>query len=422
MTSGTFQSIPLSSISKGTRQRRQLREVEVLAESISRLGLINPITVSKDRILVAGERRLEACRSLGWSDIPIQFAEQIDEIELKKIELEENIKRLDLPWQDQVLATEELHNLMKAENPSWTTTDTAEKIGISQPKVVSNLAIAREMVHNPRVVKAQKISIAKGLTQRAEARRKDTELQSVTGVRPQEAAPSILHADFSQWAESYQGPRFNLIHCDFPFGVDLQKSGQMSAQARGVYEDRADVYWKLLKTLYENWERLVEPAAHLLFWFSMKYYSRTLEILENSIGAQVSRFPLFWLKSDGAGILPDPQRGPRQVYETAFFGHTGDRKIIGAVANAFAAPTGRDSRIHVSEKPIPVLHHFFKMLVDENTTLLDPTCGSGTALRCAESLGAKRVLGLERDKASFEDASRALAQARALRKVSEMQQ
>jgi type I restriction-modification system DNA methylase subunit len=33
--------------------------------------------------------------------------------------------------------------------------------------------------------------------------------------------------------------------------------------------------------------------------------------------------------------------------------------------------------------------------VSEHTTMLDPTCGSGSALRAAQSLMARRVLGLE---------------------------
>jgi tRNA G10 N-methylase Trm11 len=35
------------------------------------------------------------------------------------------------------------------------------------------------------------------------------------------------------------------------------------------------------------------------------------------------------------------------------------------------------------------------MVVDENTRLLDPTCGSGSALRAADRMGAASVLGLE---------------------------
>ena len=44
-----------------------------------------------------------------------------------------------------------------------------------------------------------------------------------------------------------------------------------------------------------------------------------------------------------------------------------------------------------------MLRHFFEMLVDETSSVFDPTCGSEDGLRAAESLGATRVLGLERD-------------------------
>jgi DNA modification methylase len=71
----------------------------------------------------------------------------------------------------------------------------------------------------------------------------------------------------------------------------------------------------------------------------------------------------------------------------------------------------------MSEKPEPMLRHFFGMLVDENTVMLDPTCGSGSALRAAESLGAKYVLGLESNEEFADRAREALAQFRTLRKA-----
>ena len=61
------------------------------------------------------------------------------------------------------------------------------------------------------------------------------------------------------------------------------------------------------------------------------------------------------------GLLPDPQRGPRRVYETAFLGAKGDRKIVTPVGNLTSF--WDSDRIHSSEKPRPVLEHFFKMLV-----------------------------------------------------------
>lgn len=419
MTSGTFSSLPLSDITKGPRQRKELKDVASLADSIKRLGLIHPIVCTRDGTLVAGERRLEACRSLGWSSISIQFADTLDEIELQKLELEENIKRVDIPWQDQVAATEKLHDLMEIENPNITAKDVAERIGIRANTVTTHLAVAKEMKSNDRIAKAQQFSIARGLTERAQARRRSAEVSAVLG--PKNAGPdqpSIICADFCEWARTYSGPKFNFLHADFPYGVGLQKSGQLNAEARGVYDDSFGVFADLLTGLAVNWDRLMEESSHIMFWFSMKYYTETSNWFQHS-AIKFSPFPLIWVKSDGAGILPDPQRGPRQVYETAFFGHTGDRKIISAVPNAFSAPSGRATRIHISEKPVPVLSHFFRMIVDENTRMLDPTCGSGTSLRAAETLGAKHVFGIEKDEASAAEALHALNQSRAMRKVSE---
>jgi DNA modification methylase len=42
-----------------------------------------------------------------------------------------------------------------------------------------------------------------------------------------------------------------------------------------------------------------------------------------------------------------------------------------------------------------MLAHFLEMVVDPTTRILDPTCGSGTALRVAKNLGAALGLGFD---------------------------
>jgi DNA modification methylase len=76
-------------------------------------------------------------------------------------------------------------------------------------------------------------------------------------------------------------------------------------------------------------------------------------------------------------------------------------------------PTAK-SEDHLSVKPEPMLQYFFGMFVDENTRMLDPTCGSGTALRAAEKLDAAYVLGIEKDKEFAERAKFVLEKSRAL--------
>ena len=149
---------------------------------------------------------------------------------------------------------------------------------------------------------------------------------------------------------------------------------------------------------------------------SRRLYEPTVLRLER-MGWNINPLPLIWMKSDGAGIIPDPERGPRQIYETCLFGSRGDRKIVRASANAFSAPSVRDK--HMSEKPEAMLRYFFGMFIDENSIVLDPTCGSGAALRAAESMGAKFTLGLEINEECAERARDALRRARVLRKAAE---
>ena len=127
---------------------------------------------------------------------------------------------------------------------------------------------------------------------------------------------------------------------------------------------------------------------------------------------------MVWHKSDNRGILPDPERGPRRTYETAFFISRGDRKIVSPVANSYASPTAGSERTHLSQKPEPVLRHFFRLFVDENSEVLDPTAGSGTALVAAEDLGARRVVGWDIERECVEDAQRRLNVSRTLRRAS----
>lgn len=54
----------------GFRYRKDLGDLRSLTESISEVGLPHPVVVTPEGRLIAGQRRLEACRRLGWTDIP----------------------------------------------------------------------------------------------------------------------------------------------------------------------------------------------------------------------------------------------------------------------------------------------------------------------------------------------------------------
>ncbi len=62
----------------GARHRRDLGDIASLADSILDIGLLHPILVAPDGTLIAGQRRLEACRMLGWGMIPVTILENAD--------------------------------------------------------------------------------------------------------------------------------------------------------------------------------------------------------------------------------------------------------------------------------------------------------------------------------------------------------
>lgn len=76
----------------GTRFRRDLGDLTTLKQSITDVGLLHPIIIKPNGELIAGQRRLEACRELGWETIPVRV---IDPIDVIRAEHDENVVRKD---------------------------------------------------------------------------------------------------------------------------------------------------------------------------------------------------------------------------------------------------------------------------------------------------------------------------------------
>ena len=63
--------LPISKIKVRNRYRKSLGDIDTLAASIKEVGLLHPIVVRPDGRLIAGERRLVACKRLGWKSGPV---------------------------------------------------------------------------------------------------------------------------------------------------------------------------------------------------------------------------------------------------------------------------------------------------------------------------------------------------------------
>ena len=60
----------ISEIKDKDRVRKDLGDIEALGRSITEFGLLQPIVITSENHLLAGERRLCAAKLLGWNEIP----------------------------------------------------------------------------------------------------------------------------------------------------------------------------------------------------------------------------------------------------------------------------------------------------------------------------------------------------------------
>jgi len=86
---------PIASIKVSKRYRHPSHHQGAVAEyaaSIAANGLIHPIVISPDGTLIAGNLRLEACKKLGWTTVPVRV---LDTDDTERAEVEENTVRMD---------------------------------------------------------------------------------------------------------------------------------------------------------------------------------------------------------------------------------------------------------------------------------------------------------------------------------------
>jgi len=78
------------------RVRKNLGDLTSLMDSLRRHGLLNPIVINSRNELIAGHRRTEAARRLGWRTVEVRVVDGEDEADLVEMEIEENTQRKSL--------------------------------------------------------------------------------------------------------------------------------------------------------------------------------------------------------------------------------------------------------------------------------------------------------------------------------------
>ncbi|MEE4242694.1 MAG: ParB N-terminal domain-containing protein [Desulfopila sp.] len=78
------------------RIRRDIGDLGSLQNSMETVGLVNPLVIDENNRLIAGYRRLTACKNLGWEEVDVHVvALGSDQLKMLDVEIAENFYRKD---------------------------------------------------------------------------------------------------------------------------------------------------------------------------------------------------------------------------------------------------------------------------------------------------------------------------------------
>ena len=92
--------IPIKDIKIRKRVRKDLGNLDDLKDSLRTYGLLNPITINRKYELIAGERRLQAAKAIGWTNINANVVDNLSEVDELEMEIEENNQRKEFTEQE----------------------------------------------------------------------------------------------------------------------------------------------------------------------------------------------------------------------------------------------------------------------------------------------------------------------------------
>lgn len=434
---------PITSITVApNRQRREFDPAAIneLGESITAIGLLQAPVVRETPngpVLVAGERRLRAMTDLhelgvafkyGGEFVPTTMVPcvsigELSPLEAWEAELEENIRRVDLTWQERAEATASLFELRSAQaadagKPAPSAVDIAREIRSApadaprealgfEPQQVRDQVIVSRFLSDPEVAKAASLSEAKKIIKKKEERKQNAELAATLGKTFSSSSHVLLNEDSLAWMAGTEGGKFSIILTDPPYGMGADSfgdSGQGASAGAHFYDDSYETFRETMRVFYTESFRVTAPDAHAYIFCDFDRFAELREGMTQA-GWSVFRTPLVWHNPDGFRA-PWPDKGPQRKYELILFAVKGAKRVTALKGDVIECRKDA-ARGHPAQKPIALLEELLRRSATPTDRVLDPFAGSGSILEACHNLKLS-CTAIERDPAAYGIAAKLL--------------
>lgn len=424
--------LPIDSIIISDRTRKDFGDIDSLAESISTVGLLQPIVINEKNELIDGQRRIQAYTRLGRSQIPFY------RVSLKEIILGEfhaNFNRKEFTTSERVAICKAVEvlvmkhsrsvgrprrnqkldkSIMKDMKLSQDSTNEKNKnnmvnlttfsgrlknnvsryFGISRNTLEKEKEIVNAAEQNPELfselvkkVDLKKISVDKAFHEMQKQIKKDQILASVRSTTNNTSSSNItlMHGDFRQLSKIIPNESIDLVFTDPPYATEYIP----------LYEDLAFIAHNLLK-----------EEGSLVTYVGHYAIPKVIEIMENA--GLTYWWPIAVVLSGSFA-----KHYPKQV--TIKW-----KPLLWFVKGETPSATDFLSDVIKSDTPSKVLHeweqstieaeHVISRLTVGGQTVFDPMMGSGTT-GAAAVLDDRKFIGIEIESGKFEIAKARIGEA-----------
>ncbi len=444
--------LPLTSIILEDRQRRDLGDIDGLAESIRTHGLIQPIVIDQNNRLIAGGRRYAAHQKLGLQEIDVTYLETLSEFQRKELEYEENIRRKDFTWQERALAIagmHRLHTIKSIEDGSaWGQKETGELLNVSAAHVNYTLEFARRLAdpkHSWWSLESPSEALREILKERedialAELARRNIQAPIASKILEEQYNGDVVMEQFNTdedkaldlarylsnphnppedfeayWAEKnkpfvpvvplynnlYHGDclrymferenTFDHIITDPPYGIDMSMLDDGMTDIDSVADEHnVEENLFLLAKFFPIAFLTLKETGFLTLWCDYTHWSY-LSAQATNAGFRVQRWPIVWVKTSTCKNSA-PQYNFTKSTEICMVCRKGNATMIKpSPLGHIIAPHDefRAKMNHPFVKPYAAWRFLLEHLTLEGQKILDPFCGEGSAIISMQRMGRK---------------------------------
>ena len=414
-----IEMIQVTEIIVSNRGRTEMGEIGELCESIQKFGLLNPIIVDSNLNLHCGERRLKAFQQLKRQFIPCRFLNDLTETEKLEVELDENIRRKQLTWQEELLLREKLTRKWQELQPQLTLAEIATKLNMDDISHKIDLFLAKSCKEKPELLEEKEKTAAlrkarevkdialRSLIVQASGKvqqlsppvtqeQDETELVQKQDTVFKSGSVTLYNADCLTILNQLQTDSVDCILTDPPYGVDFENNSDFTGWLNTFKDDHEFVFTRLLPPILSELLRILKPDGHFYFFYAMIHHQRFLELIK-ATGFKPQYVPLIWNKGSVGGL----KERYRMDYEPVLFGGKDNARRLAQPASTTYICQNPSNKLHPAEKPVDLLSYYISQSTIEGEIVLDPFLGSGSTMLAAQQLN-RQGIGIEKEKQWFD--------------------